>query len=122
MANIRHFSVCEIIRFQQVPSGAGIAIKGTVEKKGFMLKVERSANGQVIFTLIGRMVKEDIAGLERLFRSESNVRHLVLDLKDLTLVDREAVRFLGRCEADNIKLKNCPGYIREWISGERRGN
>jgi len=122
MANIRHFSVCARFRFQQVPSGAGIAIKGTVEKKGSMLKVERSANGQVIFTLIGRMVKEDIAGLERLFRSESNVHHLILDLKDLTLVDREAVRFLERCEADNIKLNNCPAYIREWITRERRAN
>ena len=87
-----------------------------------MLKVERSANGQVIFTLMGRMIKEDIAALETLFRSESNVRYLILDLKDLTLVDRDAVRFLGQCEADNITLKNCPAYIREWITRERRAN
>jgi hypothetical protein len=33
-----------------------------------------------------------------------------MDLKDyLTRVDREAVRFLGRCEAGNIKIKNLPG-------------
>jgi hypothetical protein len=86
-----------------------------------MLKVERSANGQVIFTLIGRMVKEDIAELERLFQSESKVRNRILDLKDLTLVDRDAVRFLGHCEEDNIRLKNCPAYIREWITRERSG-
>jgi len=42
-----------------------------------------------------------------------------LDLKDLTLVDREAVKFLERCEADSVKLKNCPAYIREWIVRER---
>jgi hypothetical protein len=91
-------------------------------EEGLMLKVERSANGQVIFTLIGRMVQEDIGELERLFQSESNVRNRILDLRDLTLVDRDAVRFLGQCEEDNIRLKNCPAYIREWITRERRGN
>jgi hypothetical protein len=25
-----------------------------------------------------------------------------------------------RCEADSITLKNCPAYIRRWITGERR--
>ena len=87
-----------------------------------MLKVERSANGRVVFTLIGRMTQEDTAELERMFRSELNVRNLILDLKDLTLVDRDAVRFLERCETENIKLKNCPAYIREWITRERVGN
>ena len=87
-----------------------------------MLKVERSANGRVVFTLIGRMSQEDIAELEGMFRSELDVRNLILDLKDLTIVDRDAVRFLERCETDNIKLKNCPAYIREWITRERGGN
>jgi hypothetical protein len=43
-----------------------------------------------------------------------------LDLKDLTLVDEGAVSFLRRCEAESIQLKNCPAYIREWITGEER--
>jgi hypothetical protein len=34
-------------------------------------------------------------------------------------VDQAAVNFLKRCEADNIALKNCPAYIREWITGEQ---
>ena len=76
----------------------------------------------MVFTLIGRMTQEDTAELERMFRSELNVRNLILDLKDLTLVDRDAVRFLERCETENIKLKNCPAYIREWITRERGGN
>ena len=85
-----------------------------------MLKIQRAANGQVIFTLSGRMDAENLAELKTLFRSEAESRHIVLDLKDLTLVDRDAVRFLERCEADNISLKNCPAYIREWITRERR--
>jgi anti-anti-sigma regulatory factor len=87
-----------------------------------MLKIQRSANGEVVLTLIGRMDEENVAELKEAFALEAKGRHLVLDLKDLTLVDRDAVKFLEHCEADSIKLKNCPAYIREWIERERRGS
>jgi len=87
-----------------------------------MLKVQRSANGHVVFTLSGRMDAENIAELETLIRSEGNGRRIILDLKDLTLVNQEAVSFLERCEADSITLRNCPAYIREWITRQRRGS
>jgi hypothetical protein len=87
-----------------------------------MLRIRRSeANGQVVFTLSGRMDEEGIAELETLIGSEGNGRGIVLDLKDLTLVGQDAISFLGRCEADSITLKNCAGYVREWITRERRG-
>ena len=85
-----------------------------------MLKIQKTENGEVILRLSGRMNSENVGELEALLRSEGNGRHVVLDLKDLTLVDRGAVRFLARCEADSIKIKNCPAYIREWITRERR--
>jgi anti-anti-sigma regulatory factor len=84
-----------------------------------MLKIKRAANGEVVFTLSGRMDAENAAGLKTLFGSEPKGRPIVLDLKDLTLVDREAVRFLESCETASIKIKNCPAYIREWITRER---
>jgi anti-anti-sigma regulatory factor len=84
-----------------------------------MLRIRRSSNGQVVFTLSGQMDEEQIAELETLIRSEAKGRHIVLDLKDLTLVGRDAISFLRQCEADNIQLKNCPAYIREWITRER---
>jgi anti-anti-sigma regulatory factor len=86
-----------------------------------MLKIQRSSNGQVVFTLSGEIDKEEIAELEALLRSEAKGRTIVLDLKDLTLVGRAAISFLGRCEADGVRLQNCAGYVREWISRERRG-
>jgi anti-anti-sigma regulatory factor len=85
-----------------------------------MLKVNRSANGEVVFTLSGRMDMENVAELKALLESEAEGLSIVLDLKDLTLVDRDAVQFLERCEAGRIQLKNCPAYIREWIKRERR--
>jgi hypothetical protein len=43
-------------------------------------------------------------------------------MKDVTLVDQSAVRFLARCQADNVTFENCPAYIRDWITAERRRN
>lgn len=87
-------------------------------KRGRMLRITRAANGEVVFRLSGRMDTKSIAELERLFDAELDGRRIVLDLKDLTLVDREAVTFLAKCEAD-LQIKNCPPYIREWIRRER---
>ena len=87
-----------------------------------MLKIQRSANGNVVFTLSGRIQIEGVAELQRLFALEEVDHDLVLDLADVTLVDRDAVKFLARCEADSIKLENCPAYIREWIERERGRN
>jgi hypothetical protein len=42
-----------------------------------------------------------------------------LDLIELKLVDRDAVRFLMRCEADGMKLEHCPAYVREWMEREK---
>ena len=53
------------------------------------------------------MDEEDIAILETLIGAEAKGRQIVLDLKDLTLVGRDAISFLGRCEADGLTLRNC---------------
>jgi hypothetical protein len=90
-----------------------------IYKREKMLKITRAANGDVVFTVSGRMDAENLAELKTLFNSEASGRRITLDLKELTLVDQDAVRFLERCEADNIHIKNCPAYIREWITRER---
>ena len=85
-----------------------------------MLKITRAANGEVVIKLSGRMDAENLTELETLMTSGADGRRIVLDLKDLTLVDQDAVSFLKRCEANNITLKNCPAYIREWITRDRK--
>ena len=87
-----------------------------------MLRIQRSANGEVVYTLSGQMNEEDIGELEMLIKSEPNGRRIVLDLKNLTLVDRDAISFLERCEANSITLTNCAGYVREWITRSRGGS
>ena len=41
---------------------------------------------------------------------------VILDLEKVTLVDREMVRFFAACDAMSIQLRNCPDFIREWMS------
>ncbi|MGO9433471.1 MAG: STAS domain-containing protein [Terracidiphilus sp.] len=88
-----------------------------------MLKILRSTTGEsVILTLIGRIEGETLEELKRLLGSEASGRNLVLDMKDVTLVDQSAIRFLARCQADSATLENCPAYIQAWIAAEKRRN
>jgi len=85
-----------------------------------MLIIQRSSSGDtVLFSLSGRIEPEDFAELQRILSLEPKGQAIVLNLKDLTLIDRESVKFLARCQAENIRLENCPAYVREWIDAER---
>jgi len=83
-----------------------------------MLKVQRRTNGDVVFSVSGRLEAENLSELSALLATEPAGRALVLDLKDVVLVDRAAVRFLRSREGNGIALRNCPPYIREWITRE----
>jgi len=85
-----------------------------------MLRITWDTNGEVVFKVSGRLDAESVGDLKALFSLEASGRRIVLNLLELTLVDRDAVRFLEGCEADGIELRNCPAYIREWITRERR--
>jgi len=73
--------------------------------------------GITVFALSGRMNAEEVAELKALF--DADYRNIILDLRDVRLADRDAVRFLRGCEADGMKLENCPAYIREWMDREK---
>jgi len=81
-----------------------------------MLRSRRAGNGRVLFVLSGRIeTTEDIEQLQEILAVETSGQQLILDLRDVTLVNQDAVRFLSRCEANGIKLENCPLHVRRWI-------
>jgi hypothetical protein len=43
---------------------------------------------------------------------------VTIDLKDILIVDREAIIFLAVSESNGVELRNCPAYIREWVTRE----
>ena len=85
-----------------------------------MLRIERTANGQVVFTLSGRMQTEDIEQVQQLLVVETSGHPLVLDLRDVMIVNQDAVTFLADCEVKGIEIESCPLHIRTWIDQAKR--
>lgn len=84
------------------------------------LEIERSVYDRfVVFTLSGRIQLDHVAELQNLVDFAAAKNSVALDLREVRLVDREAVQFLTHCEAEGVQLDNCPAYIREWITKER---
>jgi hypothetical protein len=84
-----------------------------------MLRIQKGPEGQgfTTFWLSGRIQPEHVTELRTLLESERG--SVVLDLKDVTLVCCDAVRFLGLCESRGIELRSSPAYIRKWILSEQ---
>jgi len=83
-------------------------------------RIETAARGRfTVFILSGRIEAPAIAELKRLFECQTDLRDIVFDLKDVSVIDREVMCFFVRCEADGVKLENCAAYIREWMARER---
>jgi anti-anti-sigma regulatory factor len=84
-----------------------------------MLKIQRSGNGGVAFKLSGRIDQENVAEVQALIGAEVSGQHIVLDLRDVTLVGQDGIIFLAECVGIGITLANCPPYVREWITRQR---
>jgi hypothetical protein len=83
-------------------------------------RIDTAAQGRfTVFILSGRIKTPAIAELRRLFECQTDYQDVVLDLKDVSVIDREVMRFLLRCEAVGVKLENCAPYIREWMEREK---
>ncbi len=71
-----------------------------------------------MYLLSGQINRERVVELQRLMQSEGHDTSIVLDLKEVALVDGDTIKFLVTCQADGIRLDNSPAYIREWIMKE----
>ena len=73
----------------------------------------------VVLHISGRITQEDLELLRSTIEDGSVV---AVELAELELIDREAVKLLAINEANGIELRNCPAYIREWITRERESS
>lgn len=83
-------------------------------------RIHRSTRRQtIVFALSGELNTEHADRvLADVLSGEADDR-IVLDLRDVTLVDRETVQFLARLEGRGIRIVNFPDYVRSWIAAER---
>ena len=95
------------------------AIPGFERKHIMTCKIERLVVGKnrVILSISGQIAGQDVDLIRGLLEQETSA--LVLDLKELLLVDLEAVKLLAFCESNGTELRNCPAYVREWVKKER---
>jgi hypothetical protein len=81
-----------------------------------MLRIRKFQQaGNTVFLLSGRIKAEDISEIIELLKTEDSLASVILDLQEVRLVHRDAVRFLASCETQGVRLKNCPAFVREWI-------
>lgn len=76
-----------------------------------------SAENLVVLVISGRITGEAVDILRGTLEQESS--GFAIDLKNVLLVDRETVELLALSEANGTELRNCPPYIREWVTRER---
>jgi anti-anti-sigma regulatory factor len=83
------------------------------------LKIEKESHGgTTTIRLIGHFQLEHVDELQR--QVQENGPQFVLDLKEVTLVDVDVIRFLEACETCGAKIVHCSRYIREWMTRERQ--
>ena len=63
---------------------------------------------------------ESINALPELEQSITEARgaqqHVVIDLSEVTLVDRKTVQYFSEQADSDVKLVNCPAYLLRWIT------
>jgi len=86
-------------------------------------KIERVVTPSrfVVFRVSGRIDRAYAEVLQELIENEKTAEaRVALDLTEVTVVSLEAVRAFNVSEANGIELRNCPAYVREWISQVRK--
>jgi anti-anti-sigma regulatory factor len=82
------------------------------------LRIDKRCDGDhTVLYLSGRIQSEHLEVLKTEMRGDG--AGIVLDLEDVTLVDRDAVSFLRLCEAKGVGLLHCSPYIRASIVREQ---
>jgi len=85
-----------------------------------MLRITRVTDtGTPTLIVSGRIGAEQLPDLRKSVEAEK-AQGVVLDLREVTLVDVEVVRFFMRCEQQGIRIAHCPAYVREWMAREKR--
>lgn len=72
---------------------------------------------QVVLRISGRISEQDVETVRASLEQERGTV-AAIDLKDVLIVDRETIKLLATHESTGIELRNCPAYIREWLTRE----
>jgi hypothetical protein len=75
--------------------------------------------GPITLTLAGKCCGGCLGELRRAIdKARRMQKQIVIDLGEVTLVDRPSLQFLAAQSREDITLINCPEYIEPWILRE----
>ena len=111
---IRGPRIYSVLCFHKLGIGGSFALRLVVS-----CRIDRvvSDDNHVVLIVSGGITGEHVNTLRGVLEHESG--GVAIELKNVILVDREAVKLLAVSEANGTELRNCPPYIREWVTRER---
>lgn len=78
-----------------------------------------SSSSAVTVTLAGKVCSASLGALRRrIDRARRQRGSVVIDLSEVTLIDRPALEFLANQTGSGVQLVNCPVYIEPWLRKE----
>jgi hypothetical protein len=89
-----------------------------VESTFMTCRIDRAvgADDLIVLSISGEIKGQDVDMLRNVLRQETGA--LAIDLKNVSLVDRQGVKLLALSEYNGAQLMNCPAYVREWVVSE----
>jgi hypothetical protein len=83
-------------------------------------RIDRFSTEQgLVLYISGRLAAEDLDVVRTALDAG---RVVTVELAEVEVVSRDAVKLLVQAEAEGIELRSCPAYIREWITHERESS
>jgi ABC-type transporter Mla MlaB component len=74
------------------------------------------AERAITLLLDGKFSEDALPALrESVSAARQQKQTIYIDLSEVTLVDRKAVQYFSEQAARDVKLVNCPNYLRHWI-------
>jgi anti-anti-sigma regulatory factor len=86
-----------------------------------MLKIESIADNprSITYTVAGDLDTEHLPVLKKIVnQARKSHRSVVLDLHEVTFVDRESLHYLAGARGPGLRITHCPAYVRRWITLE----
>ena len=89
-----------------------------------MLKITKQPENAKIITVItvslhGQFTGDYIPEVEKALSEDGCTKgQVILDLRNVTFVDRAAMECLCRLDSKKIRLENTPSYVVRWIEQE----
>jgi anti-anti-sigma regulatory factor len=83
------------------------------------IDIRFETDGDTTLALAGKCNGTALGELRRAIdRARRTHKRVVIDLSEVTLLDRPSLQFLAAQTREDVQLTNCPEYIQPWIYRE----